>query len=343
MEPKIPPSDKQAEAAVLGCALRDRVALADLLATLTVDDFYHFAHRQLWEAFSYLARAGKPVDSVTIFDRLREMDAIADLGGPAYIAEIWDSAPVIGNHIEYAKIVKGLAIRRNLISAAESIIKKAYDPSLETNEAIEDAEREIFHVTQRSYANNEIVNMPQGLANALNMLDGRTRRHAGDDDDDFLPTGFLDLDKQTGGLQRKELTIVAARPSVGKTLFALNVIDHLLGLDKRVFFASIEQGHEELILRILNRHTKIDSYCFRIGKISPEQRDRIHAAREQLKDYRLFVDDCGIQSTARIFSQARRLAMQNPPDLIVVDYLGMLEPEDRRAQRYLQLGTDCRR
>jgi replicative DNA helicase len=338
-----PPHDEDAERAVLGCALRSAEALAGLQVLVQPSDFYNYAHRKIWESMTFLTQRGQPVDPVTLWDRIVVQQLPEEIGGAAYIAHLWDHSPaLVGHYKAHALVLRGLAVRRAFAEAAVAIETMAHDRGMDAQELIEKSEMAMFQASRRHHGLTEAVTLQQAIADSADDLD-RLKRLRQNDGDLPLPMGWPELDAYTGGFQREELTVLGARPSVGKTVFCMNVIEYLAGLGKRVFFASIEQSYLDVAKRFLCRHAKLSMVALRNARISEAEGQRLVQAMAQGDNLDVSIDSCGNQTAAHIASQARRLAMKKPLDLIAVDYLGLIEPEDRKMQRYVQVGQNCQR
>jgi replicative DNA helicase len=335
---QIPPNDKNAEKAILGSALRSKDSLTDLIAKIQAEDFYHFAHQKIWEAMSGLGIAGKPVDPVTLADQIKVAALIEDIGGYAYLVELWETAPIGGNDY-YVGIIKSMKLKRDLMEFSYHALEQAasFQPA---DEVLEETERAMFELSKRHrWGKNALTTTPSAVTATLENLDRRAQRK----DEIELPFGWVDIDHLTHGLQRGELTVLGARPSVGKTMFAMQVAENLAANGKRVFVASMEQTAASLVERMMCRQTKINSWCFRAGRIPEDQQPKIFQAADVLSSYQILFDDSSRQTVSRIVSQARRASMANRLDLVVVDYLTLIEPEKRKEQRYLQIGLMCQR
>jgi len=341
IEERLPPHSKIAEKAVLGAVLRDKQCLSDLVLLLRKDDFYLGAHQRIWDVYLALDRANTPIDMTTVADKLKDDAGIAEIGGYQYLFELWDDAPTVSAVDYHANIVKHMAIRREIIHAANAMVRNAFAPAEDSSAVIEDAERRLFEISQRRYTANNIIAMPEAVTKALEELDRRSGCHRDGEVDDALQTGWVDLDHLLVGFRRSELIVVAARPSVGKTLFALNIVGHVARQGHSVFFASLEQRDTELVHRMMSRTAKVDSYRIRKGSLEDDDAQRIMDAADNLRQQRIFIDDCGAQSAARIVSNARRLHAKHGLDLVVVDYLQIMEPEDPREMETRQVGKNA--
>jgi replicative DNA helicase len=321
--------------------LRDNACIADVSLQLTADSFYLDAHRKVFTAILDLHGAGgRPVDLVLLGEELIRRGQLEDVGRPDYIAELWDAAPTAANAIYYARVIRDKALLRSLIHANTEILRDAYDQVGPAEELLEAAEQRILGLGElgsegQTYVDREV------LLETLKRIDARTskeRRLSG------LSTGFADLDELTAGLQDSELVVLAARPSVGKTALGLAIAAHAtLIMQRPVFFVSLEQSRVELMERLLCSQARVDGHRLRRGCLNEEEQDRLAAATQDVAKGLLHIDDRAVQSMLRIAANARRLKRKHGIGLVVVDYLQLVEPENRREPRHEQVGQISRR
>src|SRR5262249_54262556 len=246
---RLPPQSRDAERSVLGSMLRDNGVIGDVLQILREENFYLDAHQKIFKGIVTLYDRGHPVDLVMLAELLREQKHIEDVGGYSYLGELWDAAPTAANAEYYARIVRDKAIVRHLIHASTEILRDSYDQVMPADELLEAAERKVLDIAQMGIT-GQTYTLEEALREAYDRID---KRHTQDQwSISGLPTGFVDLDEKTAGLQNSELIIIAARPSVGKTACALNLARHIAVEDNRpVFFVSLEQSRIELAERLL--------------------------------------------------------------------------------------------
>jgi replicative DNA helicase len=336
------PHNREAEKGVLGSLLRDNRIIADLVQLLRTEDFYVFAHQKIFEAITALnINQGKPVDPVTLADYLNEKKLVEDVGGYGYLVELWEAAPTGGSAEYYAQIVRQKSIVRHLIHACIDLQKDAYDQSMPAEELLNAAERRILEIAELGITGHTKT-LYEALKEAYDRLDARKKR--GHQEYSGLPTGYVDLDGLTAGLQNSELIIVAARPSVGKTSFALNIVRHIIVDDgKPVLFVSLEQSRVELAERLLCCQAKVDSHKLRKGSLSAEDMEKLLAAGDTLHQSKLYIDDTPGQNMLRIAANARRLKLRHDIRLVVIDYLQLIDPDNRRDSRQEQVAAISRR
>jgi replicative DNA helicase len=339
---RLPPQSREAERSVLGSMLRENSYIPVLVNIVRAENFYTDAHQKIFQAISDLNNnGGQPVDIVLLAEELKQRGQIEDIGGYGYLGELWDAAPTAANAEYYARIVRDRAIIRNLIHASTEILRDAYDQAQPADEMLESAERKILDIAQLGLT-GQTFTLEQALAEAYDRID---TRHTGDQMSiSGLSTGFQDLDEITAGLQNSELVIVAARPSVGKTSFALGITRNIAVDQKQpVFFVSLEQSRIELAERLLCCQARVDSHRLRKGNLSSDDMEKLIAAGGELRNAKLFIDDTPGQGMLRIAANARRLKLRHHLRLVVIDYLQLIEPDNRRDPRQEQVAQISRR
>ncbi len=338
---RLPPQSREAERCVLGSMLRDNGVVGDVLQIIREENFYTDAHQKIFKAIITLYDRGHPVDLVMLAEVLKDEKHLDDVGGYAYLAELWDVAPTAANAEYYARIVRDKAIIRNLIHAGTEILRDAYDQAQPADEMLEGAERKILDIAQMGVT-GQTYTLSQALAEAYDRIDTRNQRDQMSISG--LPTGYIDLNDKTAGLQNSELVIAAARPSVGKTSFALCLTRNIaVDEGKPVFFVSLEQSRIELAERLLCCQAKVDSHKLRKGHLNSDDMAKLIEAGESLRNAKLFIDDTPGQGMLRIAANARRLKLRHNIALVVVDYLQLIEPDNRRDSRQEQVANISRR
>ncbi len=342
---RVPPQSKEAEMGVLGSILRQNDVLNEVQQVVRADNFYYDAHQKIYDAIVETYNSGKPVDAVILFEVLKQRQQLEDIGGPAYIAELWDAAPTAANAEYYARIVREKAIVRNLIHANTELLRDAYDGTMPADELLGTAERRILEIAEKGTV-GEMKTLEVAMKEALDRIDARS---TGNLSEVGVPTGYVDLDNLTAGLHESELVIIAARPGIGKTAFALNLVRHAV-VDERmpVFFVSLEMARVELAERLLACQSRVDSFKLRKGNLNSTDIGRLMDAAEQLKGtprepVKLFIDDTPAQTMLRIAANARRLKLKHNLRMVVIDYLQLIEPENRRDPRQEQVAQISRR
>lgn len=338
---RLPPHNREAERSVLGSMLRDNGMIGDVVQIVRAENFYADAHQRIFQAIVALYDKDHPADLVTLADSLKEQKQLEDIGGYPYLAELWDAAPTAANAEYYARIVRDKSLVRSLIHASNEILRDAYDQAQPADEMLEVAERKIFDIAQMGVT-GQTFTLSEILDDAYDRIDDRSQR--GPSTVSGLPTGYIDLDEKTAGFQNSELIIIAARPSVGKTSLALNIARHMAVEEKHpVFFVSLEQSRIELTERLLCCQARVDSHKLRKGHLSSEDMQRLIEAGGALRPVRLFLDDTPGQGMLRIAANARRLKMRHGIKAVFIDYLQLIEPDNRRDSRQEQVAAISRR
>ncbi len=339
---RVPPQNREAEQSVLGSMLRDNSCIDVVLQIVHKDDFYADAHQKIFETIVALNdRGGRPVDVILLAEALRERGWVEDVGGYAYLGELWDAAPTAANAEYYAQIVRDKALVRNLIRAGHEILGDAYQQTMPANDLVQAAERKILDIAQKGVS-GQVTTLLEAIDETYDRID---RRSSGADlSASGIPTGFSDLDELTAGLHASELVIVAARPSVGKTAFALNLARHITVNEKApVFFVSLEQSKLELAERMLCSQAMVDSHKLRRGTLTGDDMEKLIQAGSVLRSARLLIDDTPAQGMLRIAANARRLRRQHSIKVVMIDYLQLIEPDNRRDPRHEQVAQISRR
>ena len=337
----LPPQNRDAEHCVLGSMLRDNAVINDVMQIVQADNFYYDAHQKIYKTIVDIYNSGQPVDMVILADRLLQDKHLEDIGGYPYLAELWEVAPTAANAEYYSLIVRDKGIIRNLIHASTEILRDSYDQNMPADELLGNAERLILDIAEKGVTGNTWT-LQQALHEAYARMDARKKR--GHSEISGIPTGFTELDHLTAGLQNSELILIAARPSVGKTAFALNLIRHVTVQEKMpAFFVSLEQARVELAERLLVSQAKVDSHRLRKGTLSSEEMEKLLDGGDMLARAKLFIDDTPAQTMLRIAANARRLKLREKIRLVVIDYLQLIEPENRRDPRQEQVAQISRR
>ena len=317
------PHDSEAEKAVLGAVFLDPEAIIDASDILQPDDFYEHANRIVFQAMLNISDREEVIDPVTLQDELKKNNQVDDIGGIAYVTELSMATPTAAHVTYYAKIVKRKAILRNLISTSQRIIQNAIEGSDDVTDILDDAESQIMGVSQDN-ASGGFKSIHDVLITAMEEINSIP------DDGNMvtgLPSGFSELDKMTTGFHDDELIILAARPGVGKTAFALNVAQFVgLKTDKTVAMFSLEMGAEQLVQRMLASEGLIDSQHLRTGQLTDEEWRKLVVAAGSLDNTSIYIDDTPGIKMSEIRAKARRLAKEKGNlGLIVIDYLQLIE------------------
>jgi replicative DNA helicase len=322
---RIPPHSIEAESSVLGGLLLDNGAWDRVNDLLAEGDFYRYEHRLVYAALGVLVNASKPADVITVFEQLQSQGKAESIGGLAYLNSLAQYVPSASNIRRYAEIVRERSILRKLVSASDEIATNAFNPKGRlVSTILDEAEQKIFNIGE------EGSRMKRGFQTmdtlVVDLLDRVQEMADNPNDVTGVPTGFYDLDRMTSGLQAGDLIVLAARPSMGKTAFAINIAEHVAlkeGLPVAVF--SMEMGAAQLAVRIVGSIGRIDQGHLRTGKLTDEEWPRLTEAIEKLRNISLHIDETAGLTASELRANARRLARQcGKLGLIVVDYLQLM-------------------
>jgi replicative DNA helicase len=318
---KLLPQNVEAECGVLGSIIIDPEAIVQVADFLHSDDFYRDAHRTIYEVILQLYEQREPADFITICDELERRNKLEEVGGASYITSLINQVPTSGNVEYYGRIVERTSILRRLIHAAGQIAAIAYEEG-DADIALDKAEQLIFNISQR-HARSDFSLLRDILSEYMNKLDQLHERRGtivG------VPTGFTDLDRLTGGLQRSDLIILAARPAIGKTSLALSLAHNsAVKYQHSIALFSLEMSKEQLVQRLLSMDAGVDQQRLRTGWIEDDEWDRIVYAMGTLSEANIWIDDTASITTVEMRSKARRLQAEHGIDLIIVDYLQLMQ------------------
>ncbi len=322
---RIPPHSLEGESSVLGGLLLDNGAWDRVADLLTDADFYRYEHRLVYASIGTLINATKPADVITVYEHLQSQGKAEEIGGLAYLNSLAQYVPSAGNIRRYAEIVRERSILRKLVSASDEIATNAFNPKgRPVSDIVDEAERKIFQIGEQGSRMKQGFQAMDSLV--VDLLDRVQEMADNPNDVTGVPTGFYDLDRMTAGLQAGDLVVLAARPSMGKTAFAINIAEHVAlneGLPVAVF--SMEMGAAQLAVRIVGSIGRIDQSHLRTGKLSDEEWPRLTEAIEKLRTISLHIDETAGLKTSELRANARRLSRQcGQLGLIVVDYLQLM-------------------
>lgn len=331
MEQRIPPQNVEAEQAVLGAMLLSHDAVIVAMEKLQSQDFYRDVHRIIFEAMEHLHRENKEIDVITLPDELKRMKKLDDVGGLEYVLNLPNLVGSAANIEYYANIVAEKALARNLISTCTELTTEAYDGQKETEALLDDAERRILQLSDTKNR-GDFASVGAVVEVTLDKITKLYENKAGLTG---LPTGFRDLDRMTSGLQPSDLILVAARPSMGKTAFTLNIAQNVgVRQHKTVAFFSLEMSQEQLVQRLLCQIAHIDSQKLRTGQLnSDEEWTRLTDACDKLYESPIYIDDTPGISVAEMRSKARRLKSEHGLGLIIVDYLQLMQGRNAESRQ----------
>lgn len=319
--PRVPPQNTEAEASLLGSILIDSDAIVKIADIVDVEDFYDKRHGQIYKAIRTLYNKRSPIDVLTLSDQLRSTEDLESVGGASYLTELTNFVPTASHVERYAEIVATKALRRRLIKANSEIAEFAYKEDKSLQELIEQAEARLFEVSQR-HTTHDIVSLERILGESFDRLD---ELHKDKGAMRGVPTGFKDIDNILAGLQRSDLLVLAARPSMGKTALSLNLAHNVAvkaGIPVLLF--SLEMSKEQLVDRLLAAEAGVDAWNLRTGNLSDSDFEKIGHAMGTLSEAQIFIDDTPSITVAEMRTKARRESHQRPLGLIMVDYLQLM-------------------
>lgn len=338
-EPRLPPQNLEAEQSVLGAILLEKEAVAKAEELLTDEDFYRTAHQKIYRAMLDLSERDEAIDQVTLTEHLRGKGELEAVGGAAYLAELVASVATAANIKYHCRIVKDKSLLRNLIRASTEVVSRSYDGTDSAEDTLEFAEQSIFRIGQSKLGRwffllKEVISKSLGIVDALHKL-GKTVTG--------VPTGFGDLDELTAGLQPSDLIILAARPSMGKTSLALGIaINAAIKHHQKVGIFSLEMSKEQLVLRMLSSEASVDSHLLRIGKLTKEDWWKLAEAAGRLEQAPIFIDDSGTLTAQQMRGKARRLQKEMGLDLLIVDYLQLMQGRSDAESRQQEISDISR-
>ena len=335
-----PPQSQEAERAVLGSILLLPEVCDEVVLLVHSDDFYDQAHQTIFTHLIALRDSEQQVDPMLLVERLKTAGQFESIGGAAYIAELAQAVPSAAHARYYASIVRDKAIVRKLIHASTDILRDAYDVSVDPRSILGMAESKVFGILEQK-AHGDVSSIHDVLHESLLRLDARMKH---DHAVGGLETGFADLDDLTGGLHDSELVTLAARPSMGKTALAMNIAEHAtMRQQKTVLFVSLEMSSIELGDRLLCSVAKINGHRLRNGTITNKERSVLVQTAAEISQSPLFVDDSPSRTMSEIAANARRLKRKEKLELIVIDYLQLIEPDRPNDPRQEQVAKIARR
>ncbi len=336
---RLPPQNLDAERSTLGAMFLDKEAIYRAMEILRPDDFYKDAHRYIYQTVLELTNKGEPVDLVTVSEALRQKKRLDEVGGIAYLTELANAVPTAAHIEHYAQIVEEKSLLRQLIRSAGEIMAAGYDAERDAEEIIDAAERNIFAITNRR-TRRDITSLKQILIDAFEQIE---RLYETRGSVTGVPTGFPDLDRLTAGLQPSDFIILAARPSMGKTTFALNIAQNAaVHLKIPVIIFSLEMSKEQLAVKLLCAEAGVDNQRIRTGNLLEEDWPRLSHALGRLSEAMIFIDDSPSISALEVRAKARRIKAEYGLGLIIVDYLQLMQSRHRLENRQQEVSEISR-
>lgn len=322
----MPPQNTDAEASLLGAILIDSDAIVKIADTVYATDFYDEKHQRIYEAVVQLYEKHSPIDVLTLSNQLKSTGFLDFVGGAAYLTQLTNHVPTAAHVEQYAEIVAQKALRRRLIKASQEIVGLGYDERQSLHELIEKAESRLFDISQK-HVKQDVTSLETILGESFDRLD---ELHKDKGKIRGVPTGYKDLDNILAGLQKSDLVILAARPSMGKTALALNIA-HSVSIKSQlpVLVFSLEMSKEQLVDRLLAMESGVDAWALRTGNLSDEDFEKIGHAMGSLSEAQIYIDDTPGITATDLRTKARREAHQRPLGLIIVDYLQLMSGGSR--------------
>lgn len=336
---RIPPQNLEAEMAVLGAILLDGEALVSVMERVTGEDFYRTAHQYIFEAMIEIAEANEPVDLVTLTARLQDKKQLDDIGGVGYLSQLSSAVPTAANVDYYTQIVEEKSLLRRLIRTATNIVSEGYAGEDEVGVLLSDAEQRILEISNRKSGSGFIA-IRDVLMEVFERVEILSQQRGGATG---IPSGFSDLDKMTSGFQRSDLIIVAARPSVGKTAFALNVAQNIGVRGKEtVAIFSLEMGASQLVQRMICAEGNIEANAMRNGELKGDDWEKLTMAIGALSEADIYIDDSPSVTVADIRAKCRRLKKEKGLGMILIDYLQLIQGRGRGDNRQQEVSEISR-
>ncbi len=315
------PHNLEAEQSVLGSMLIDKAAIAAAAETLEGEDFYRDSHKIIFKSIKELYQKDIPVDMITLIEHLRSTEKLDEAGGISYITEISGSVPSTANLTSYIQIVEDKSILRRLIRSATEIIETSYNKQDDVDAVVDLAEKNVFNISEKKNT-SDFESMSTVLERGFEEIE---RIYNNKGETTGVPSGFKDLDEKTSGFQSGDMVLIAARPSMGKTTFALNLAQHAaLRAGKSVAIFSLEMSKEQLAYKLLCAEANVDMLKLRTGNLDERDWENIARASGPLADAKIFIDDTAGVSIMEMRSKCRRLKMEHGIDMILIDYLQLM-------------------
>jgi len=331
---KVPPQALDAEMAVLGAMLIEKEAITKAIDIIKENDFYKEVHKQIFTAAQDLYLENQPVDIITISEKLKKNAMFSEIGGMSYLTSLVDSVQTAANVEHYAAIIRDKSILRNLITAGSQIVTDAFNEKYSPEEILDESQSRLFNISQAKN-NNGFTKVSELARPTLKILE---KLHSDKKDIPGLRTGFSEFDTMTAGLQPSELIIIAARPSMGKTSFALNIAEHVALEEKKpVAIFSLEMSKESLMMRFLASVSRVNAHNLRKGRFQTSDWSRLTTNAQKISESPIYIDDSSDLSVIELRARARRLATEleakkTPLSLVIIDYIQIMRGSSRNAE-----------
>ncbi len=336
---RIPPNNVEAEQSVLGAMLLDKEAISAATEVICGEDFYREAHKEIFEAIVDIYNRGEPADLITLTEKLRTRNTLDSVGGITFLTNLMDAVPTTHNVRYYAKIVEDKSLLRRLIKSSGDIIQKSYEASEDIGEIIDAAEKGIFNISLNR-STKGFVHVKDILSTNFDRIE---KLYLNKGKITGVPTGFSDLDGKLSGLQNSELILIAARPSMGKSSFMMNIVQHASVREKiTTAIFSLEMSKEQLTQRLLCAEALIDAHRLRIGDINDDEWVKLARAMGPISEAPVFIDDTPAISITEMRAKCRRLKIEQNLGLIVIDYLQLMQGNTRSENRQQEISEISR-
>jgi replicative DNA helicase len=342
---RVPPQNLEAEQSLLAGVLIDPESINKVVDIVVSEDFYRDAHRRIFDLMLDLDERNEPIDIVTVSSAAKDKGVLEKIGGVTYLNTLVDMMPTSANIIQYAKMVREKALLRGLIHVSTEIIEKGYEVEINIDTYVDDAEKMIFQISERKYKPSffAVKDLVMENVKTIERLFQKKQAVTG------LPTGFVELDKLTSGLQPSDLIIVAGRPSMGKTAFCLNIAQHVAlsdGSNAPVGIFSMEMSKEQVVMRFLSSESEVEFSKLRTGALSAAEWPKLAQAADTLYKAPIFIDDSPSLGVLDLRARARRLKKEHNLGLLVIDYLqlmrGRISGNDRREQEISEISRSLK-
>ncbi len=338
-EPRLPPQNLEAEQCVLGAILLDNSSMAKAMEIVTEEDFYRTAHHKIYQAMLELSEHGEVIDQITLTEHLKSTGQLEGVGGAAYLAELVQVVPTAANIRYHSKIVRDKALLRGLITTSTEVITRGYEGASSVDDLLDFAERMVFGLAQGKLGRS-FTPLHDVIKESLDLVDRLSKRK---ERVTGIPTGFEDLDDLTAGLQPSDLIVIAGRPSMGKTSLALGMAQSAAVKHRQaVGIFSLEMSKPQLVLRMLSSQAHVDSHALRTGKLQKEDWWRLAEAAGHLEQAPIFIDDTGALTVQQMRGKARRLKAESGLDLLIVDYLQLMQGRSDAESRQQEISDISR-
>lgn len=336
---RIPPHSAEAEQAVLGAMLMNKEAISMASEIITGEDFYQTAYGILFDCIVEMFQQGKPVDLITLQDYLKEKDVPPEISNMEFARDLLMQAQTSANADTYAKIVREKSVMRRLIKVNEETANTCYQQNKPLDEILEDAQKKVFELAETGNS-EEYVPIRQVVLNALDVIERASKTKG---TVTGIPTGFIDLDYKLSGLQRSDLVLIAARPSMGKTAFVLNIAQHVaFRQNLAVAIFSLEMSKEQLVNRLLSLESKVNSQAIRTGNMKDDEWERLIESADIIGKSKLLIDDTPGISIGELRSKCRKFKLEYDLQMIIIDYLQLMSGSGRSESRQQEISDISR-